>query len=187
MHHVEILDARTLSDADARAIAELLVKVWPKPGKTVEFRQQQMLDMGRGYHGSDAQAPRSALIRENGRVIAHAALIPRTIGTTAGELTIAGLARVCTDPDCRGQGLGELVVRAIFDVVDDGSFSFAFFQTNSRIQPFYEKLGACLATNPVINSYSQDLHDPFWDEIKMRYPNGSNWPERQIDLRGPGY
>jgi predicted N-acetyltransferase YhbS len=187
MHQVEILDARTFSDADARAIAELLVKVWPKPGKTVEFRQQQMLDMGQGFQGPDSQAPRSSLIRENGRVIAHAALIPRTVGTTSGELTIAGLARVCTDPDYRGQGLGELVVRAIFDAVDDGSFPFAFFQTNTRIQPFYEKFGACLATNPVINSFAQDMHDPFWDEIKMRYPKDGDWPEGPIDLRGPGY
>jgi predicted GNAT family N-acyltransferase len=187
MHDVEIIDARKLSDADARAIGELLVKVWPKPGKTVEFRQQQMLDMGHGYDGPDAQAPRSALIRENSRVIAHAALIPRTISTTAGEFNIAGLARVCTDPDYRGHGLGELVVKAIFDAVDDGAFRFALFQTNSRIQPFYEKLGACLVTNPLINSQSQDLHDPFWDEIKMRYPKDGGWPEGQIDLRGPGY
>lgn len=187
MHHVEIIDARTLSAADARAIGELLVKVWPKPGKTVEFRQQQMLDMGHGFHGPDAHAPRSALIRDAGKVIAHAALIPRKVGTTAGDLDLAGLARVCTDPDYRGHGLGELVVKAIFKAVDEGAFPFAFFQTNSRIQPFYEKLGACLATNPVINSQSQDLHDPFWDEIKMRYPKDSNWPEGQIDLRGPGY
>jgi predicted N-acetyltransferase YhbS len=187
MDHVEIIDARTLTEADALAIGELLVKVWPKPGKTVEFRQQQMLDMGKGFQGADAQAPRSALIRDDGKVIAHAALIPRTVGTSKGELTLAGLARVCTDPDYRGHGLGELVVKAIFDAVDDGTFSFAFFQTNSRIQPFYEKLGACLATNPVINSQSQDLHDPFWDEIKMRYPKDGDWPEGQIDLRGPGY
>lgn len=187
MYEVEIIDARTLSEADARAIGELLVKVWPKPGKTVEFRQQQMLDMGKGFHGRDSQAPRSALIRDGGQVIAHAALIPRTVSTDAGELTFAGLARVCSDPDYRGQGLGELVVKAIFDFVDDGTFPFAFFQTNSRIQPFYEKMGACLATNPVINSLSQDLHDPFWDEIKMRYPKDGKWPEGQIDLRGPGY
>jgi predicted N-acetyltransferase YhbS len=188
MHEVEILDARNLSEADARAIAELIVKVWPKPDKPVEFRQQQMLETGRGYCGPDSQAPRSMLVRDSSRVIAHASLIPRTIGTTAGDLTIAGLARVCSDPDYRGQGLGELVVKEVFRFVDDRTFSFSLFQTNQKIQPFYEKIGSVVVRNRILNSLTTDLHDsPFWDEVIMRYPKDRDWPEGDIDLRGPGY
>ena len=185
---VEMLDARTLSRADARAIAELLVRVWPKLNKSVEIRQQQMLDMGRDYHGSDDQAPRSFLLRENGRVIAHAAIITRTIGTTQGDLTIAGLARVCSDPDQRGRGLGALVVRPVFELVDNGTFPCSLFQTSPEVRPFYEKLGATAIDNPITNSLADDMHESlFWDRVIMRYPSGPGWPAGEIDLRGPGY
>ncbi len=185
---VESLDARTLSQADARAIAELLVRVWPESPKTVEIRQQQMLDMGHDYHGSDEQVPRSFLLRENGRVIAHSAIITRTIGTSQGELTIAGLARVCTDPGLRGRGLGVLVVRPVFDLVDQGAFAFSLFQTTPEVRPFYEKLGAAVIDNPIVNSLADDMHkSPFWDRVIMCYPRGPGWPVGEIDLRGPGY
>ena len=117
---VETLDARRLSKANARAIAELLVRVWPKPDKNVEFRQRQMLALGDGYDGPENQAPRCFVVRSSGRVIAHATFLPRTISTTAGLLTIAGLARVCSDPEYRGQKLGEKVVRAVFELIDQG-------------------------------------------------------------------
>lgn len=185
---VEVLDARTLSVADARAIAELLVRVWPKPDKPLQYRERQMLDMGRGYQGNDQQAPRSFLLRDSGRVIAHAAFITRTIGTAQGDVTVAGLTRVCSDPDLRGRGLGALVVRPVFDLVDQGIFPFSLFQTTPEVRPFYEKLGAATVDNPIINSLAEVVHDsPFWDPVIMRYPAGPGWPEGQIDLRGPGY
>ena len=185
---VETLDARTLSQDDARAIAELLVRVWPTSQKNVDVRLQQMLDMGHDYRGTDEQAPRSFLLREDGRVLAHSAIIPRTIGTSQGELTIAGLARVCTGPDQRGRGLGALIVQPVFDLVDQGVFAFSLFQTAPEVKPFYEKLGCAVIDNPVVNSLADDMHDsPFWDRVVMRYPNGPGWPAGEIDLRGPGY
>ena len=185
---VETLDARNLAEADALAIAKLLVRVWPKLGKTVEFRRQQMLALGEGYEGPDHQAPRCFVIREEGRVIAHSTYFARSITTHAGPLTIAGLARVCSDPDCRGQKLGEQVVRAVFQLVDDGVFPFALFQTTPEVRPFYEKLGAAVIENPIVNSLAENLHtSPFWDKVIMRYPKRGQWPEGKIDLCGPGY
>lgn len=56
------------------------------------------------------------------------------------------------------------------------------------MRPFYEKLGACLATNRIVNSLGDDPQaSPFWDEIILRYPKDRQWPEGEIDLRGPGY
>jgi len=185
---IESLDARTLTETDARAIGELLVMIWPNPEKPVEVRTQQMFEMGLGYRGSDAQAPRSFLIREEGQVIAHSAITPRTIETTDGEMTIAGLLRVCSAPEQRGRGLGELVARAALELVDRGAFPFALFQTSPEVQPFYERLGACVAENKIINSLGKDQNaSPFWDKVVMRYPNEGEWPDGEIDLRGPGY
>jgi predicted N-acetyltransferase YhbS len=188
MYQVETHDARTLSQADTRGIAELIVKVWPNPAKPFEYRVQQVANLGRGAVPSDAQAPRSVIVRAEGRVIAHAAITPREIGTSAGPMTVAALAMVCSDPAFRGHGLGELVVREILVPVDQSIFPFALFQTSPPIKPFYEKLGACVADNRIVNSLAEDPQAyPFWNEVVMRYPKDRVWPEGEIDLRGPGY
>lgn len=185
---VESLDARNYSQADARAIGELLATVWPNPEKPAEYRTQQLLALADDFAGPDSQAPRSFVVREDNRVIAHAGIISRVIGTATGNLTIAGLARVCTAPNQRGRGLGEAVVKPAFALVDEGDFPFSLFQTSPQVRPFYEKLGACVVENEIINSLGDDLHvSPFWDRIVMRYPRTGAWPEGQIDLRGPGY
>jgi len=185
---IETLDARTMTESDARAIGELLEVVWPNPEKPLPYRMQQMLDMGQGHCATEEQAPRSFVIREDDRVIAHAAVIPRTIGTSAGDMTIAGLLRVCAAPEERGRGLGEKIVRPVFDLVDTGVFPFALFQTSPEVKPFYEKLGACEIQNRMVNSLGEDPEaSPFWDRVVMRYPTSGAWPEGEIDLRGPGY
>lgn len=185
---VETLDSRHITSDEALAIARLIAKVWPKPDKNEAFRQHQMLTMGQGYHGPDNQAPRSLVIREQDRVIAHAAVIPRTIGTSQGDLTIAGLCKVCSDPTLRGKGLGELVVRGVFDLVDAEVFDFSLFQTTTAVKKFYERLGACMVHNQFVNSLDVNQREsPFWDEIIMRYPNNRDWPSGEVDLRGPAY
>ncbi len=185
---VETLDSRTLTEDQATEIAKLLVRVWPKSAKTLADRRDQLLAMGRNYAGPKAQAPRSYIICENDEVIAHSAILPRTIGTTAGDLVIAGLTRVGTAPEQRGRGLGEIIVRAAFAAVDAGTFPFALFQTTGVVRPFYEKLGATMVENPIINSLEHDAHgSPFWDKEIMRYPSKGSWPKGEIDLRGPGY
>ncbi len=121
-------------------------------------------------------------------MIAHAAALPRTIGTSEGELTVLGLAHVATDPDERGRKLGQAVVRAAFELVDHGPYSHALFQTSNSVRPFYEKLGAGAVTNRIVNSLADDpAKNPFWDEVVMRYPAAKHWPTGEIDLRGPGW
>jgi len=185
---VEIWDARHFSPAQAEAIGALIDLVWPKPNMTAADRAAQQLALGRQYQGPDVHAPRALVVMDGGRVVAHAAMLPRRIGTSAGEMMIGGLSRVCTAPDVRGRGLGELVVRAAFGLVDAGDFAFSLFQTNRSVQRFYEKLGAVVVENPIVNSLAADpTANPFWDELAMRYPRDGRWPEGTIDLRGPGY
>jgi predicted N-acetyltransferase YhbS len=185
---IETLDQRTMNEADARAIAELLVAIWPKPGRTVETRTEELLTHWRDYAGPEAQYPRSLLVRENGRVIAHAEATPRTIKVPGRELTVLALARVCTDPAARGRGLGQGLVKAVFDLVDNATYSFALFQTRDSVRPFYEKFGAAIAPNRFFNSHAEDPNaDPFWDPVIMYYPKRGNWPAGDIDTNGPGW
>jgi predicted N-acetyltransferase YhbS len=185
---VDTWDARTLTPEQALNIGELLVRIWPKPNVTAEDRAQQQLAFGKTYTGGDAQAPRSFVVLDGGRVIAHSLIFGRSIRTADGEMTIAALARVCSDPERRGQGLGDAVVRAAFDPVDAGNFPYSLFQTSHKVRPFYERLGCVLVTNPITNSLGESPKvNPFWDEIVMRYPSAGEWPAGTIDLRGPGY
>ena len=185
---IESLDARTISQDDALGIAKLLVKVWPKKHKPLEVRLKEVFSRGQGFTGPENQAPRFFLVRKSNRIIANATLVSRVILTTEGPLTVAGLAWVCCDPDARGLGLGVVVSRAVFDLVDEGVFPFSLFQTSDVIRPFYEKLGAVLVENRVINSLADDpTETPFRDKLVMRYPADRHWPEGDIDLRGPGY
>ena len=200
---VESLLVSQLTPAEARAIGQLLVITWPKPGVTVEDRVDRLRASAKGYQGPEALAPRSLVIRdvvqedavheagahEAGRVLAHASVFPRTIETPSGELTIAALARVCTDSNYRGQHLGVAIVRAAFALVDEGQLPFSLFQTSVPVLAFYERLGCEVVNNRIYNSLGDaPEHSPFWDEIVMRYPaSRTDWPTGDIDLRGPGY
>jgi predicted GNAT family N-acyltransferase len=186
--HIETIDRRRISERDARAIAKLVVSIWPKPDRTVDSFTANLLTQWKDYKGSEEQHPRSFMIREAGRLIAHASIDPRTISTANGNMTILALARVCTDPSARGRKLGDAVVRKSFELADDGSFPFALFQTTPDVKPFYERLGATVVHNKFINSLAKDPGaDPFWAEVRMRYPATGNWPTGEIDVRGPGW
>lgn len=180
----------SLSEADARAIGELIAATWPKPGKNAAFRAEQLLMLGRDYSGPVDLAPRVFVLRDAAekRVIAAAVLEPRTLGTIAGDLTILGLAKVCSHPDYRGEGLGAKIVKAAFADIDAGVVPFSLFQTSQAVKPFYQRLGACTVENKIHNSLGDDPSaNPFWDEVVMRYPATGDWPEGPIDLQGAGY
>ena len=185
---IETLDHRRLLESDARQIAELLVAIWPRPGRTVETRTAEMLSQWQNYAGPEDEYPRSFLVRDGGRIIAHAQADPRVIRTSEGDLTVLALARVCTDPAARGRKLGEAVVREAFKLVDAGPYPFALFQTRDTVRPFYEKLGAVVVANRFYNSKAVDPEaNSFWDPVIMRYPKTGIWPVGDIDTNGPGW
>jgi GNAT superfamily N-acetyltransferase len=185
---VEVWDARFFTPEQARVIGELINCVWQKPTMNAEKRASQQLAIGREYQGPAEQSPRALVVVDDGRVLAHAAIVPRFAFADDREISIAGLSRVCTDPAARGRGFGEQVVRAAFDLVDAGVFDFALFQVSERVRPFYERLGAVTVQNRIVNSLAADPQaNPFWDDLVMRYPAGGDWPAGTIDLRGPGY
>ena len=188
MSEIITYDARAMNDDQLRLVATLLCEIWPKPGRTVETRIARMKQLAHAYAGPEHTAPRSYLIFDGSRLLAHAALVCRHIVTASGKQTVAGLAQVCTDPEARGQGLGERIVRAAFAPVDAGDFSLALFQTTEQVQPFYERLGARRVSNRFVNSTGDDPEaDAFWENVQMIYPGDAPWPAGVVDLQGPGY
>jgi hypothetical protein len=41
--HIETLDRRRLSQEDARGISQLIVSIWPKPGRTADTMAVEMM------------------------------------------------------------------------------------------------------------------------------------------------
>lgn len=186
---LETIRSSEMTRADAVAIGELLVRVWPKLGVTPESRAD-VLQTDRG----DATVPaglesRSILIRDGDKVIGHALAFIRTVGTTTGDMMISALGSVCTDPDYRGQRIGEYLVREAWRWVDEGRVPFSLFQTSQLAKKFYDRFGCLLVDNQIIDSTSDDpSRSPFKDDHIVRYPgSGREWPSGTIDLRGPGY
>jgi GNAT superfamily N-acetyltransferase len=122
-----------------------------------------------------------------GSILAHAELFTRTMACEGQAFEVSCLAGVCTHPDWRGRGLGALVVRQLFELIDKGERPAALWQT--RVSAFYEKLGARLVQNRIVNSrHPEDRGKcPFWDPQHMIYPATARWPVGTIDLCGLGY
>ena len=185
---VECFELADVDDDDLRAIAELIFKVWPKPEKDVEFRMRQLRQYAADHVGTSQQSPKSFVVRDEQSVLAQSAFLTRVVGTTAGDMMVLGLTKVVSDPDRRGEGLGAAVVRATFDLVDNGIFPFALFQTTPQVRPFYLSLGAREIDNEIIDSLADDPTEPaFRDPVHMCYPDRDDWPSGTIDIRGPQF
>lgn len=179
----------TIRHADALAIGKLLDRIWPKDGSGPEERAKKLLRIGAEYEGAEARQPRSLIVQDASEVIAHAMVFERVIHLGDEPRSVMALAAVCSNPDRRGEGLGDAVVRAAFDLVDDGTFPMSLFQTSFPVEAFYNRFGACRVQNRIVNTLAADdpTANPFWDDIVMRYPASGHWSDADVDLRGPGY
>jgi GNAT superfamily N-acetyltransferase len=185
---LDVLSPASFDPLLVERAASLLCRVWPKPGRTVASRSAQLAEEFASYAGPPERAPRGFLVTEQGEAIAYAAILPREIACDGRRVVIAGLARVCTAPERRGRGLGERVVRTALALVDEGHLPWSLFQTTQAVRPFYERIGAVLVGNRIVNSLADDPQaNPFWDELAMRYPAKAPAPEGVIDLLGPGF
>lgn len=178
-----------ITPEQAMAAGELLAKVWPRPDRGPKERANQLLSLRDSDSGTNEKAAQLFLIYDKERIIAHTLVFERIIQTQSGPRSIMALAMVATDADYRGQGLGALMVRSAFALVDRGIYESALFQTSRKVQPFYEAMGATKVENQIINSIDDEKPNecPFRDELVMRYPANQDWPEGVIDLKGPGY
>jgi GNAT superfamily N-acetyltransferase len=185
---VERLNPARITEADATAVAELNQLVWPQKNKTVEAIVGELLHKTANEELGPENAPIWFVVRDGSRLLVKAQTFAREIGTSQGPMTIMALCGVCARPDFRGRGLGQAVVRAALARVDAGEFAFSLFQTCRNNLPFYERLGAVVIGNRLINSRGENPEkNPFWDELAMRYPAQGAWPEGTIDLCGEAW
>ena len=179
---VEILAFTTLTRSEMAAIHRLVNSVWPN---AAPFEDQVDARL-KGAHQADSpqcSGRQAHVIRHLGRVQAVATTFVREISDRDGRrFPVLALASVCSDPDCRGQGLGQAVVRSAFARVGRDA-PVSFFQTD--VPDFYARLGCRLVDNPLINSTSDAK--PQWAAHLMIFPDGPDWPHGTLDLLGGGW
>lgn len=184
----QTVDAVELGPDIAQRINRLMLATWPQIAQAKEGTVDFLLHRWTNYSGTEEHRPLYHLVYYAGELVGLAHTFARTIASCEGEMTIMGLANVCVEERERGRGYGRLVVRAAFERIQRGDFSVALFQTTSRVELFYQQLGAVTVNNRFFNSLGEDPNaNPFWDPLAMRYPATAPWPKSDIDIRGPGY
>lgn len=185
---VEWIDGDTCTDGDLLVIARWSCRIWPRECKTPEPMARKLR--------KELQAPapvpggrcRLIVVRDGPEILAHAKVFGRRVRTEQAPMDVLGLAGVFSIPEVRGRGLGRIVVRAAFDLVDRGAFPHCLFQTSKSVRGFYESMGARKVSNRITDSFAEQPDVcPFWDEEVMRYSGRQEWPRGTIDLCGPGY
>ena len=138
--------------------------------------------------GRDAE--RGALMHVvvvDGVFVAGAHSFLRTIGTRSGDLDVLALAGVATEPARQCAGYGTAVVLDAFARLKRGEARVCLFQTGPA-RAFYERRGCTVVSNRFVNGAGNPPDaSPWIDDWVMRYPAAADWPEGELDLRGPGY
>ena len=177
-----------LTAGEIRGIAVLLHAVWPEITLSpAEFTEKLRKQIAEATMASSGALYQRCVYWEGDTALAHAHTFPRTIISVAGPLRVLALAGVCTHPARRGEGLGQMVVRAAMQRVDNGEFPVALFQTGVPL--FYERLGSRVVSNPFVNRRNINCPEatPWWDSHVIVYPQAADWPRGEIDLNGEGY
>jgi len=175
--HFEYLEDRNVDAALDAELRNLLSTCFT--GKINEvFHHQRFF--------SEMPAHRWLARDSEGKLVAHLALHDKTIGTTAGDLRVGGIAEVCVAPSHRGQGL----VRRLLTLSDEWMVAQGVpFSTLFGNQGVYSSSGYRQVDNPLrhlIPSTGVWREEPLAGFLIK--PLGSvAWPSGLIDLRGPKF
>lgn len=146
MTQAEIIAEQALSDADDRAIADLLARSF-----ATDFG-------GRSYF--QTRHSWRHVIRQGDRIVAHLAVQLRAVRLGQRLLTVAGIADVATDPDHRGAGLAGALLQAALEASRTSPASHALLFGTAALYP---AAGFRPVANPITyldltGAQSRDLH-----------------------------
>lgn len=202
--HLQCVAPAELDAIDRQECCQLWANCFPKSDRTwetvsVERAAESAMLIEEKWHIIWTDKNRSGASASR-QAIAAARSFNRTITVAGAKMVVRGMAHVCSDPDRRGQGLGGMIVRAVFDSsnISEGRGGEnplpIIFQTDYAL--FYEKFGAATiprSRNPIVNSTGEGSDSKrqggFWDKFAMIYPasTAASFPEGTIDLLGPGF
>ncbi|MEM7247370.1 MAG: GNAT family N-acetyltransferase [Acidobacteriota bacterium] len=172
---IELVDDFRLSPEEREEIRVLLAESFPEE----DFVQT------RTYL---KQVPtRRLLARDGDRLVAHAGVEHRVVGTESGAIPILGLIEVCVTTSARGQGLGSHLVTWTEELARENDIEFlVLFAADHRL---YERLGFQHETNvlrwAMIHEHQLiGLDEQPLDELMVKPLSDRPWPGGTIDLLG---
>ena len=121
------------------------------------------------------------------RIIAHLAVHDKTLGCTAGDIRIGGVAEVCVHPDFRGQKLVSRLLEPAHAWMREAGMPFGMLLGNPKV---YGSNGYKAVQNP-LRFY--DVAAKAWvtrtaADCALVKPLGTRvWPAGEIDLRCPWF
>jgi predicted N-acetyltransferase YhbS len=170
---IEILPEWALTPEDEAQIADLLLRSFDTDfGGRSYFQQRPHLRL---------------VIRRDGKIIGHMALLFRAIRLGSQLTDIAGLADVCTDPDHRGQGIAQRLLTAAIAEARASQSDFFLLFGNANI---YSGNGFQRFSNPVTyldlrGARTGDVKTEPAEQLMVLPLRGAEWPATApVDLMG---
>ena len=119
-----------------------------------------------------------------GELIAHIAMHDKRIGTTAGELRIAGIAEVCVHPQHRGQGLVRDLLATIHEWLAAHGIPLSVLFGDKK---HYASSGYRNVSNPLryLKPETGAWVVESSDWVMVKPLANLEWPAGLVDLRGP--
>jgi len=176
---VEIIEEHDLQPDDDKQIRELLCVCFPDWAK--------IFQANRIWHSTPPIF--SVLVRQEGRIVGHLAVVVRTITTTWNfRYNVASIQGVCVAADKRRTGLSRRMLQAARREAARRGFLFAILYCKEFLVPFYNSQGWKLADDSVVMWNHQDLPITMRSNCPMYCELGDvPFPEGPLDVHSPSW
>jgi predicted N-acetyltransferase YhbS len=172
------LECRADQDVDTKIDQELRTLLSTCFTKTEDsvFKQQRYWQEAPAYH--------YFLWEADGRLIAHAAVHHKKLGSPTGDVTIGGVGDVCVHPACRGQGLVRALLLAVHEDLKHRGVPFAMLIGDAKVygSSGYRSINNSLRYREFGSTTWATKPHP---QAMVCALSGARWPEGVLDLRGP--
>ena len=124
----------------------------------------------RAWHGT--RPTWSVLMDDEGRIVAHAAVVERQIQVGTERVCVAGVLNVFVLPECRGRGLFRQLMSATMDEARRRGLDFGLLFCTPEIGARYERLNWRLLSGRSVTRLDEDgLPQPLpAKNVTMAYP-----------------
>ena len=176
---IEIVEEDGLQAGDDRQIRELLRLCFPDWSDI--FLQH------RTWHNTPPIF--SVIVREQGQIVGHIAVVVRTITTTWNfRYNVASIQGVCVATDRRHTGLAKGLLRVALQESTNRGFLFAILYCKELLVPYYLSQGWKLADDSIIMWNSRDLPICMRSNCPMYYELSTvPFPEGPLDVHSPSW
>ena len=174
---VEIVEESDLQTDEDRQLRELLCLCFPDWAEI--FREHRL------WHNTPPIF--SVIVRQEGHIIGHIAVVVRTITTTWNfRYNVASIQGVCVVPEKRRIGLARCLLQEALREAARRGFHFAILYCTEFLVPYYVSQGWKLADDSVVMWNSRDLPIFMRSNCPMYYElSDIPFPEGPLDVHSP--